>query len=68
MLESDYASNPAGLSQYIIDSCTPGTILLAHDTGTNERLVAIRGLPGMISGLRGRGFEFVTVSELLQER
>jgi peptidoglycan/xylan/chitin deacetylase (PgdA/CDA1 family) len=30
--------------------------------------VAIRGLVEMIHGLRSRGFEFVTVSELLAER
>jgi peptidoglycan/xylan/chitin deacetylase (PgdA/CDA1 family) len=47
----------------------PGTpvsaLLLAHDTGHRDRLVAIRGLPTMIRGLRARGFEFVTVSDLL---
>ena len=30
-----------------------------------DRLVAIRGLAAMITGLRRRGFEFVTVSELM---
>jgi peptidoglycan-N-acetylglucosamine deacetylase len=68
MLESDYPGDPAGLSRYIVECCTPGTILLAHDTGADERLVAIRGLPDTIRGLRARGFEFVTVSELLKEQ
>ena len=68
MLESDYPADPEGLSRYIVESCTPGTILLAHDAGTDERLVAIRALPSMIKELRSRGFEFVTVSELLKER
>ncbi len=67
MLESDYLSNPPGLVEYIVNSCTPGTILLAHDTGPADRLVAIRGLAEMIRGLRAKGFEFVTVSELLSE-
>ena len=43
----------------------PDTILLAHDVGSPDRLVAIRGLPEMITGLRARKFDFVTVSELL---
>ncbi|MFI9641149.1 polysaccharide deacetylase family protein [Micromonospora sp. NPDC051925] len=65
MLESRFTQDPDGLVDYVVDSCDPGTILLAHDTGPADRLVAIRGLAGMITGLRRRGFEFVTVSELL---
>jgi peptidoglycan/xylan/chitin deacetylase (PgdA/CDA1 family) len=42
-------------------------MLLAHDTGKADRLVAIRGLPKMIERLKGRGFEFVTASDLLAE-
>jgi peptidoglycan/xylan/chitin deacetylase (PgdA/CDA1 family) len=67
MIESEYSSNPSGLVDYIVSSATPGTILLAHDTGSNDRLIAIRGLATMIQGLRAKGFEFVTVSELLRE-
>ncbi|MBW4703823.1 MULTISPECIES: polysaccharide deacetylase family protein [unclassified Micromonospora] len=65
MLESRFTQNPDGLVDYIVESCDPGTILLAHDTGPADRLVAIRGLAAMIIGLRRRGFEFVTVSELM---
>ncbi len=61
-----YLGNPPGrLVDYIVDSCEPGTILLAHDTGHRDRLVSIRGLPAMIRGLRAKGFEFVTVTDLL---
>jgi peptidoglycan/xylan/chitin deacetylase (PgdA/CDA1 family) len=67
MLESNYVDKPAGLVDYIVNSATPGTVLLAHDTGKNDRLVAIRHLPEMIDGLRRRGFEFVTASQLLAE-
>ncbi|MEU1883907.1 polysaccharide deacetylase family protein [Micromonospora sp. WMMD987] len=65
MLESRFTRNPGGLVDYVVDSCDPGTILLAHDTGPVDRLVAIQGLAAMISGLRRRGFEFVTVSDLM---
>ncbi|MEV1290054.1 polysaccharide deacetylase family protein [Micromonospora sp. NPDC049679] len=68
MLESQYTSNPRGLVDYIVTSCAPGTILLAHDTGPADRLVAIRALPEVVRGLRAEGFEFVTVSELLAEQ
>lgn len=67
MLESDYASRQEGLVDYIVDGAQPGTIVLAHDTGPKDRLVAIHGLPAMIQRLKSAGFEFVTVSELLRE-
>ena len=66
MLESEYLHNPPGLVEYIVESSRPGTIVLAHDTGPADRLVAIRNLPRMIAGLRKRGFELVTVSQLLE--
>jgi peptidoglycan/xylan/chitin deacetylase (PgdA/CDA1 family) len=65
MLESDYLSNPPGLVEYIVSSGSPGDVVLAHDTGPQDRLVAIDNLDAMIEGLRRRGFEFVTVSQLL---
>jgi peptidoglycan/xylan/chitin deacetylase (PgdA/CDA1 family) len=65
MIESEYPENPAGLADYIVNKAAPGTVLLAHDTGNTDRLVALNGLPAMITGLRQRGFEFVTVSQLL---
>ncbi|NUU22388.1 MAG: polysaccharide deacetylase family protein, partial [Streptomycetaceae bacterium] len=67
MVESEYVTNEPGLVTYIVDSVLPGTILLAHDTGAQDRLVALRGLPEMIKGLRAKGFEFTTVSELAAE-
>jgi peptidoglycan-N-acetylglucosamine deacetylase len=65
MLESDYLDNPSGLVDYIVGSSGAGDIVLAHDTGARDRLVAIDHLGSMIEGLRERGFEFVTVSQLL---
>jgi peptidoglycan/xylan/chitin deacetylase (PgdA/CDA1 family) len=67
MIESEFTHNPSGLVSYIVGAATPGTILLAHDTGPADRLVALKGLPEMITGLRANGYEFVTVSELLAE-
>lgn len=65
MRESYLGHPPQRLIDYIVGNCEPGTILLAHDTGHSDRLIAIRNLPAMIRGLRQRGFEFVTIPELL---
>jgi peptidoglycan/xylan/chitin deacetylase (PgdA/CDA1 family) len=67
MVESRFPNDPAGLARYILQRIVPGTILLAHDTGTTDRLVALRGLPDLITGLRERGYEFRTVSDLLAD-
>ncbi|TDB84898.1 polysaccharide deacetylase family protein [Actinomadura sp. KC216] len=65
MLEKTYQHDPPKLVDYIVENTTPGTIVLAHDTGKPDRLVALRNLVPMIRGLRAKGFEFVTVSELM---
>lgn len=64
MLEKTYEKEPQRLVEYITNETVPGTILLAHDTGNPDRLVALRNLKPMITNLRAKGFEFVTVSEL----
>lgn len=65
MLEKTYQHDPPQLVDYIVNNTRPGTIVLAHDTGQPDRLVALRNLVPMIRGLRAKGFEFVTVSELM---
>jgi peptidoglycan/xylan/chitin deacetylase (PgdA/CDA1 family) len=65
MVEGAFPHDPAGHARRIVADVRPGTILLGHDVGTDQRLVALRGLPDMITGLRDRGFRFVTVSQLL---
>jgi peptidoglycan/xylan/chitin deacetylase (PgdA/CDA1 family) len=67
MVESAFPNDPVGHARHIVGRTEPGTILLAHDVGPSNRLIALRGLPDMITQLRARGFEFVTVSELLRE-
>jgi peptidoglycan/xylan/chitin deacetylase (PgdA/CDA1 family) len=67
MIESEFVRDPPGLVRYIVEATLPGTILLAHDTGPADRLVALRGLPDMVRGLRAKGYEFVTVSQLVTE-
>ncbi len=65
MREVQYLNHPSGQAQEIIDNVRPGQIVLAHDVGTPERMVALSQLGAMFTGLRQRGFRFVTVSELI---
>ncbi|MGC9668537.1 polysaccharide deacetylase family protein [Planosporangium sp. 12N6] len=65
MHEAMYRSNPAAQVADIVDHVRPGSIVLAHDVGTSNRLVSLRHLGEMITGLRARGFRFVTVPELM---
>jgi peptidoglycan/xylan/chitin deacetylase (PgdA/CDA1 family) len=65
MDEAKYLKNPPGQAADIVHSARPGQIILAHDVGDPKRWVAISQLGAMFTGLRARGFRFVTVSELL---
>lgn len=46
---------------------TPGSIVLAHDGGIPDRERTVEVLPALLRGLRGKGFEVVTVTELLRD-
>jgi len=65
MRERAFAADPDGQVREIVDAVRPGDIILAHDVGPERRLVALRRLGAMIDGLRGRGFRFATVSQLV---
>lgn len=68
MHEKNYVHNPTGQVSDIVTNAQPGQIVLAHDVGTQDRLLALRQLGAMFDGLRQRGLRFVTVSELLALR
>jgi peptidoglycan-N-acetylglucosamine deacetylase len=63
--DAQYRSDPQAQVRDIVEHVTPGSIILAHDVGDPVRLVTIRHLGEMISGLQARGFRFVSVSELM---
>jgi peptidoglycan/xylan/chitin deacetylase (PgdA/CDA1 family) len=68
MHETTYHDDPAGQAgqaKFIVETARPGSIILAHDAGGDQRLVTIHGLAAMFQGLRQRGFRMVTLSELL---
>jgi peptidoglycan/xylan/chitin deacetylase (PgdA/CDA1 family) len=57
----------AAIRSTIIHDVRPGSIVLMHDGG-GPRGGTVDALAGAISGLRHRGYELVTVSELLGKR
>ena len=64
MNEASHLHDPTGLVDAAVRAAHPGSILLAHDIGTPDRLVALRHLDAIIAGLRARGYRLVTVTEL----
>lgn len=56
----------AAIQANVLNQAEPGSIILMHDGGHHPQTV--RALPGIIRGLRNRGYSFVTVSRLLGGR
>jgi peptidoglycan/xylan/chitin deacetylase (PgdA/CDA1 family) len=54
-----------GLVNRVVENAKPGAIVLLHDGG-GDRSKTVQALPQMIDQLRKRGYDFVTVPELLQ--
>jgi peptidoglycan/xylan/chitin deacetylase (PgdA/CDA1 family) len=67
MHERRFSDDSAGQAKDIVDSVRPGSIILAHDAGDKRRLVALGALKEIVTGLKARGFEFVTVSDLIAD-
>lgn len=63
--ESYFAARPADLVTDVRHATHPGAVILAHDAGAAERLVAIDQLPALLRGWREDGWELVTLSSLL---
>ena len=54
---------PATMTQNVLASVRPGSIVLFHANGRGWSTEA--ALPGIVSALQAKGYEFVTVTELL---
>jgi hypothetical protein len=50
----------------VLATAAPGGIVLMHDGG-GDRSQTVAALPGIIDGLRARGFQLVSVPQLLRE-
>jgi peptidoglycan/xylan/chitin deacetylase (PgdA/CDA1 family) len=65
--ESMAAADPQAMADYVIANATNGSIIIMH-VMYESRETSRQALPALINGLRARGLEFVTVSELLALR
>jgi peptidoglycan/xylan/chitin deacetylase (PgdA/CDA1 family) len=61
------AGDPRALTRYVLDNVRPGSIIELHPWSTAHAATR-EALPGIIAGLRARGYALVTVSELLALR
>lgn len=61
------ASGPASIVADVVTQVRPGSIVLLHVMNVNptRRAATRAALPGIIAGLRERGYVFATVSELI---
>jgi peptidoglycan/xylan/chitin deacetylase (PgdA/CDA1 family) len=65
---TDWASPGSGaVYSRVVGAARPGSIVLMHDGGGN-RSGTLAALPSIIETLRGRGYRFATVTELLGGR
>nr|WP_245632898.1 polysaccharide deacetylase family sporulation protein PdaB [Alicyclobacillus kakegawensis] len=53
------------ITQRVLTRVVPGDIILMHASDSSKQIV--QALPQIISGLRAKGYQFVTVSELLAQ-
>lgn len=64
-VEHHEVPTPQMMVDRVLEKIEPGIILLAHD-GRLDRETTVRALPGIISGLKARGYRFITVDEMLE--
>ncbi|MGI5921157.1 MAG: polysaccharide deacetylase family protein [Syntrophomonadaceae bacterium] len=63
-LEHYKSKTVAAMAKRVIKAARPGTILLAHD-GRLDRTRTLKALPLVIKGYKQKGYQFVTLSELI---
>ncbi|EKE77171.1 polysaccharide deacetylase family protein [Gallaecimonas xiamenensis] len=63
----DIAGNSQAITRYVLDKAKPGSILLLH-VMFRSRQASLDAVPGIIEGLKAKGYRLVTVSELLALR
>ncbi len=56
---------PVQVEQTVLQNLSPGSIVLKH-SGGGDRSTTVKALPKIIETLQQKGYEFVTVNELLE--
>jgi peptidoglycan/xylan/chitin deacetylase (PgdA/CDA1 family) len=64
--DPDPHASTQALVRWVLHQVQPGSIVVMHIN--HRRLHTAEALPAIVAGLRARGFELVTVGELLRER
>ncbi len=62
---SDYMVSAPLIVDNVLSNTKPGGIILLHDGG-GDRSATVEALPQIISALKGQGYKFVTVPELME--
>ena len=65
MHPDQYLTNTQAQVDDIVAKAQPGAIILAHDVGDPHRLGGLKGIADIVRGLRARGFELKTVSDMM---
>ncbi|MCX5726527.1 MAG: polysaccharide deacetylase family protein [Candidatus Saganbacteria bacterium] len=60
-----YKTDPSKIKERILSRAENGSIILLHDGG-KDREEVIKALPAIIDGLKKKGFEITTLSQLLK--
>jgi peptidoglycan-N-acetylglucosamine deacetylase len=63
--DTDPRATPLVFVNNVLNGARPGSIILMHDGG-GDRSRSVKALPGIISGLKQKGYRFVTLPELLE--
>jgi peptidoglycan/xylan/chitin deacetylase (PgdA/CDA1 family) len=58
-------SNATADAATTVRTATPGSIVLAHDGGSEPSTRLVRAIDGMLTSLRSKGFRFVTMEQLI---
>ncbi|WP_242824057.1 hypothetical protein [[Clostridium] dakarense] len=63
-LEPDtYFDKAKDKEKYVLENIEPGSIILMHPMYNEESIDALKGI---ITGLKEKGYEFLTIDELLK--
>jgi peptidoglycan/xylan/chitin deacetylase (PgdA/CDA1 family) len=63
-----FEHDPQRIVRAVLDGVRPGSIIVAHCIGAPNTPATARAIRTIIPALRARGYQFVTVAQLLQRR
>jgi peptidoglycan-N-acetylglucosamine deacetylase len=66
--QDGFNPDPQNIVRNVLDNVKNGSIIVLHMNGFPNEPATAQALPIIITNIRQRGYEFVTVSELLEEK